>query len=84
MAGMNFTLDTELGPLDLLGEVSDVGTYDDFAKTAVLQELEGRKLKIASLESLIDSKRAAARTKDKLVLPELEALLEIKRKLEER
>jgi len=27
-AGLNFTLDTDLGPIDLLGEVSGIGQYE--------------------------------------------------------
>jgi predicted nucleotidyltransferase len=75
--GTNFTFDTDIGDIDLLGEVAGVGTYPEVEKTSVEIEMFGRPVKIISLEGLIDAKRAAGRVKDLLVLPELEALLEL-------
>ena len=74
--GLNFTFLTDLGDLDLLGEVSGVGSYDEALKTSVQYELFGHLYQILSLETLIAAKRAAGRAKDLLILPELEALLE--------
>ena len=74
--GLNFTFETDIGPLDLLGEVAGVGIYDDAAREAVTTEFFGHEVKILSLDKLIAAKRAAGRPKDLLVLPELEAILE--------
>ena len=74
--GLNFTFITDLGDMDLLGEVSGVGFYADALKNSVMYELFGYRYKILSLEKLIAAKRAAGRAKDLLILPELEALLE--------
>ncbi|MCI0487997.1 MAG: hypothetical protein L0229_15510 [Blastocatellia bacterium] len=74
--GLNFTFITDLGDMDLLGEVSGVGFYADALKNSVTYEMFGHRYKILSLEKLIAAKRAAGRTKDLLILPELEALLE--------
>jgi len=76
--GMNFTLQTDLVDLDLLGEISGVGQFPDVVRDAVQVELYGLTYLVASLDSLIKSKRAANRPKDKNALPELEALKEIK------
>ncbi len=78
--GMNFTLETDAGDLDLLGELSGVGGYSNLHKSADSVELEGRSYRVASLEELIRSKRAAGRRKDLNVLPELEALQELNEK----
>jgi hypothetical protein len=72
--GMNFTFQTDFGDIDLLGELSGVGQFPDLARDAVLVELYGIQILVASLDSLIRSKRAAGRPKDLNVLPELEAL----------
>lgn len=75
--GMNFTLTTDLGELDLWGEVLGIGQYAEVKALSVSLELFGRACHVLSLQGLIRSKRAVGRTKDLLVLPELEALQEI-------
>lgn len=78
--GMNFTLATDLGALDFLGEVSGLGTYEDVKAAAEIQTVRGVEVAVLSLRGLITSKRAAGRPKDLYVVPELEALEELKRK----
>jgi hypothetical protein len=80
LQGMNFTLETDAGDLDLLGELSGVGGYPMISKSAESMEVNGRSYRVASLEELIRSKRAAGRPKDLNVLPELEALRDLNRK----
>ena len=77
--GLNFTFDTDIGKIDILGEVQGVGRYDDCLTNSDETELFGYRLRVLSLEKLIDAKRSAGRTKDLLALPELEALLEYQR-----
>ena len=72
----NFTFETTIGDIDLLGEVAGVGTYSEVKKSSVIFELYERDVQVLSIDALIDAKRAAGRTKDLLVLPELEALRE--------
>ncbi len=74
--GMNFTFQTDFGDIDLLGELSGVGQFPELARDAVWIELFGMPVRVASLDALIRSKRAAGRPKDLLALPELEALRE--------
>ena len=76
--GMNFTFRTDLGDIDLLGEISGVGQYSQLIQGAETRELWDRKYRVASLSDLIRSKRAAGRPKDLSILPELEALEELK------
>ena len=75
--GMNFTLLTDLGDIDLLGHVSGLGEFPAVALDAISMPLFGGQYRVASLDSLIRSKRAAGRNKDLNVLPELEALKEM-------
>jgi hypothetical protein len=79
-AGLSFTLSTDLGPLDLLGEVSPFGGFDLLKPHAVEMILVGHAVLVLSLPALIQTKRAAGRPKDLLVVPELEALLELSKK----
>ena len=77
--GSNFTL--EVGPesLDLLGEMSAIGGYEQVIGGAVDAPVGNRSVKTLSLEQLIATKTAAGRTKDLAALPELQATLERKR-----
>lgn len=74
--GLNFTLQTSLGALDLFGEVVGGGGYDDLQPHTEDVALEGFVCQVVSLPTLIALKRAAGRPRDNEVLAELEALLE--------
>ncbi len=75
--GTNFTLDTDSGDVDLLGEVAGVGTYSDLRAKSVEMEICNLSVQIISLDDLISAKRASARVKDLLALPELETLRDL-------
>ena len=77
--GMNFTLETDLGDIDLLGELTGVGGYAEIARDAIWLTLFNGSYRIASLDVLIRSKKAAGRPKDLNALPELEALEELQK-----
>jgi hypothetical protein len=76
LRGLNFTLTTSLGDLDLIGEITGGGSYGALKSSADLVELEGFPCLVVSLPKLIELKRAAGRGKDREALAELEALLE--------
>ena len=73
-AGLNFTLTTELGDLDLLGEIAGGGTYEKLISNAVRIEVFGRACYCLSLEQLIAAKRAAGRPRDVEAVAELEII----------
>ena len=75
--GLNFTLDTDFGPLDLLGEATGGGNYGALQGHTVTLELYGGPCLCVDLPTLIQLKRAAGRPKDILALAELEALLRV-------
>lgn len=75
--GLNFTLVTDEGDLDALGEVTGIGNYDDIALRAVEIDVHGARVRVLSLDDLIRSKAAAGRAKD---LVDLEALRALKTK----
>ncbi len=78
-AGLNFTLTTDLGDLDLLGEVTGLGGFDRVKAIAEIVQLFGFSVQVLSLEGLIRTKKASGRRKDLLVIPELKALLEMQK-----
>lgn len=74
--GLNFTFTTDMGDLDLLGEVRGVGQYDDVLRGSLIVELFGCNFNVIDISKLIAAKRAAGRPKDLIALPELEAIQE--------
>ncbi len=74
--GLNFTLTTEAGPLDLLSEIAGGFDYDVLRKRSVVVELFGRRCRVIDLHALIESKMAAGRPKDLEVIAELETIRE--------
>jgi len=76
--GLNFTFDTDVGNLDLLGEVRGVGFYAECLVNADEIEIFKYRHRVLSLRKLIAAKRAAGRPKDLIALVELEAILEFR------
>lgn len=74
--GTVFTLNTDLGVIYLLAEVSGLGSFEEVNRSAVSVDAFGRRVRTLDLKSLIQSKRASGRDKDLNILPELESLLE--------
>lgn len=72
--GLNFTLETRLGPLDLLGEIAGGGQYEDLQAHAIEVEVFGARCLVLDLEALIKTKRAAGRPKDLESISDLEAI----------
>ena len=75
-SGLNFTLTTELGDIDLLGEVIGGETYKDLLSHSVDVEAFGVRFKCIDLPTLIRIKEAAGRPKDREAVAELRVLLE--------
>ncbi len=74
--GLNFTFITDCGDLDLLGEVSGVGTYSQALVQSSEELMFGMKVHVLSIDGLIADKKAAGRNKDHGHLLEL---LELKK-----
>ena len=74
--GLNFTLKTELGFLDLLGEIVGGGAYEDLLPFSQEIEVFGVKCLCLGLKRLIHVKRAAGRPKDFEIIAELETILD--------
>ncbi|MEA2693232.1 MAG: hypothetical protein QOJ16_2619 [Acidobacteriota bacterium] len=72
--GLNFTLTTDLGDLDLLGEITGGGAYEDLLPDSRPVAAFGVEFQCLTLDRLIEVKRAAGRPKDLEAISELEAL----------
>lgn len=82
-SGTNFTLETGIGDIDLLGEVAGVGDFQSVKDNSELVNFYGFEVSILTIDALIEAKKAAGRTKDLLILPELEGLKDLIAKVTE-
>ena len=74
--GLNFTLTTTLGDLDLLGEIVGGGAYEDVLPHTQPVAAFGVTARCVNLPRLIHLKRTAGRPRDLEAIAELEALRE--------
>ena len=74
--GLNFTLTTTLGAVDLLGEIVGGGGYEQLLPDTIKIEVGGVECRCLGLERLIEVKRAAGRPKDLETIAELEQIRE--------
>ena len=73
--GLNFTLITDLGNIDLLAEVPG-GNYDSIKNDTIHVMLNDIKINCVNLKKLIELKKASGRPKDLEAIAELELLLD--------
>ncbi len=75
-AGLNFTLTSSEGDIDLLGEVAGGGTWENLQSSIETIRFCDQDINIVTLPRLIQLKRAAGRPKDFETIAELEILLQ--------
>jgi hypothetical protein len=75
-SGLNFTLTTKLGDVDLFGEVAGGDTYQDLLAHSFDVDAFGVRFKCLDLSTLIRIKEATGRPKDREAVAELRILLE--------
>lgn len=74
--GMNFTLRTDLGDIDLFGEIPGGGGYKDLQGHTIEVTIFGLQCKSLDLPTLIRVKKAAGRARDLETVAELERIQE--------
>lgn len=79
--GANFTFVTPHGDLDVLGDVAGISAYSALRAEAERKQVGGVSVLVASIDHLIAMKRAAKRTKDKLMLEEYIVIADEQRRL---
>lgn len=82
--GSNFSFETEFGPFDILGHADGMPPYEQLRASSKPTSLEGIEVRVASIDDLIAMKRAANRTKDKLMVDEYLAIADEQRQREDR
>ncbi|MEQ1886099.1 MAG: nucleotidyltransferase [Bryobacteraceae bacterium] len=74
--GLNFTLVTDIGDIDVLGEITGGGGYEDLLPHSIVLNLFETASPCLNLNKLIQVKRAAGRVKDFEAVAELEVIAE--------
>jgi hypothetical protein len=70
-SGLNFTLTTDLGDLDILGEIAGVGGFQQVSAGSSEMPVGTVRILVMDLDALEKAKRAAGRAKDLLDLAEI-------------
>jgi len=78
--GLNFTLATLAGDLDVLGEATGEGTFEALVARSEARRMFDLDVRFVDLDTLIRLKRAAGRPKDLERIAELEAIREEREK----
>jgi hypothetical protein len=80
--GLNFTLTTTVGDIDLLGEIVGGGGYADLQRHSMPITIFGHACRCLELDELIRVKREAGRPKDFEAVAELEAIREERERIQ--
>ena len=72
----NLYLSTTWGQLDCLGEIKGIGSYLECLARSEAIVVDGMKIRVLSLDALIEAKRAMGRPRDLHAVLELEAIRE--------
>ncbi|MBI2339043.1 MAG: nucleotidyltransferase [Deltaproteobacteria bacterium] len=72
----NLYVQTDLGILDILGEVTNVGSFEEIKKRAAEISLYGKKVKVIAVDDLIKAKELLGRPKDLATVLELKVIRE--------
>lgn len=81
--GANFTFETPYGDLDVLADAAGMRSYESLKSGSVKREVSGHSVRVASIDDLIAMKKAAGRTKDKLMVEEYIVIADRQRVTEE-
>jgi len=73
----NLYLLTDLGSIDLLGEVADIGHYKEVFNHSIEMELFGTPCRVLDVDALIRSKEKMGRPKDKEAIVQLQAIKKV-------
>lgn len=75
---LNLYLDTDLGPLDLLGQIKGIGGYTEARAKSDEVMVGGTPVRLLSLDGIIAAKEAMDRDRDREAARQLRAIREMK------
>jgi hypothetical protein len=69
-----------MGRLDCLSRIRGVGDYYKVKEASVIIEMGGVRLRVLSLDALIESRKAMNRSRDRQAIIEIEAIKELRKR----
>ncbi len=69
-------LKTEVGPVDLINRLPNIGSFQELYDRALILEVDGVEIRIAAIEDLIRLKSDSTRERDALHISMLKTILE--------
>jgi hypothetical protein len=75
----NLYLDTDMGRLDCLSHIKGMGDYQKVKGASVVVETGGVRFRVLNLDSLLESKKAMNRPRDRQAIIELEVIRELRK-----
>jgi hypothetical protein len=75
----NLYLDTDIGQVDCLGYIDGLGNYENVRPLSEIRDLgRGLRIRVLTIDSLIKSRKAMNRPRDREVLLQLEAIKKLR------
>ena len=72
----NLYLSTDIGQIDILGEIKGIGDFSSCLERSDPLVIDGKEIRVLTIDALIEAKRAMGRPKDLHAVLELEAIRE--------
>jgi hypothetical protein len=76
----NLYLDTRIGQLDCLSFVDGIGNFEQVKKASRIVKVDNMKIRVLSLDALIEAKNAMKRPRDKEAILQLESIKKLRKK----
>jgi predicted nucleotidyltransferase len=71
-------LKTEAGPVDLINRLPNIDSYEELYRNALVVEVEGVQIRLASIDDIIRLKTGTGRDRDQLHISMLQSLKNVK------
>jgi len=77
----NLYLDTDIGQIDCLGYIQGLGAYENIEPLSEVRDIgDGLRIRVLTVDSLIEARKAMNRPRDKQALLQLEAIKKMRKK----
>jgi len=77
----NLYLDTDIGQVNCLGSIQELGNYEDIEPLSEIRDLgSGLRIRVLTIDSLIKARRAMNRPRDREAVLQLEAIRKMQKK----
>ena len=76
----NLYLDTNIGQIDCIGYVQGLGAYENIEPLSEIKDIDGLRIRVLTVDALIEARKAMNRPRDKDMLLQLQAIRKMRKK----